>query len=936
MPYELASLVVSIGADRSALAAVLAQTRQELAGVAASGVDVKVNPVAPVQGATASAMKDLQEKMAGLKVPADLQEKIAQVTASMSQSAREAGKVGPEMAGSSSGASKAAAGAKQLAGAAKLATSETKEAGGFLSRLFGGMSAVANKEVKPPQLDEMNKGMSEAAKASQGMFESLSQMTGLNLSNILQLGTLAGLGAAATKLFGDFQQIDTEMAVMPVRLRQAGLAGQEAYEEMKQFRNEVAATGRSTFDQVSDAIDQAMTKGPLKFRAAWKDTVLNAQALSAATGQSIDQSVRLLNLGQQNYTNLGRIFRQVGEQLRPNATQAEYDAALEKIVNRGKAILAAQEDTVSVKLNKVKNVMVMFKNEVAIILGNALKQPLDVIATTVTTVTLVIQQFVADNEQLISVLTRVGGWIMTGVGALLFFKTALFAVKLLLGQVGGMLLGPLKMGLSMLISAATAAGSAIWTGIFSPLVATRIAMQGLLSVIQGALVTTGVGAILVFAAAILQATGAIDWMIDGVKRLMAWFNDGGKGKLFEWLRAGWNSIKNEAAVVMHALGTAWDTLVQTIRTAIDFLMGLFTNLFGVPKVQMSDVVDWAKSKSSEVMDFVFRIWNEFILEISVYGLRLQQYWLMYAVIVENFGTILEWIGDVFRAVLTFIWTLIKDHTMAVVTIVTLGFRLIWAIMKDLFAMIAPWIGGLIKALLETVMGWFKAFINWQVETVKGWFEWLRANWRNVGTIIVNTAKEKFKEFIEWGQTKAREFYKFISDRARLKSGRGVDFSETEKEIEETKKALDEISNPFERFMRDMPKLKLEGEAWDRVQALSKQIDELKNKNRAEFDRIRRQQPAGRTRTPVTPRTQGAGKPSTGRLVRGGFSDLMGQWKKVQEAAVSGQFSTLEGEAKKQTSHQREHNAKLDEANEHLRRLNEGGFPHGGGGPLIPM
>ncbi len=928
MPYELASLIVSIGADKSALAQVLAQTRAELSGLADSGVDVKLNPVAG-SDAAAQAAQQMKEAMAGLRVPDSILAQVAQINSSMGGAASSASKASKNLAGAGSGASQASSGIDALKQQLAAVSAKAEQAAKTVATLQARLALAGQTDPKPK--GDVKSEMDAAAAASKSLLDNLTGMTGLKLDNILALGSLAGIGGAMYKLFETFKGMNDEAATLPIRLRQAGGAMGESLASVNTFRDQLASTGRASFAQISEAIDQAATKGPERFRSEWKSTVESAFALSAATGQTVDQSVRLLNLGQQNYTNLGRVFRQIGLQLRPNATKTEYDEALALAVARGRAIQEARDKTIGVQIVKVQNALVTFGRDMANAFGSALEGPFRIIATSITQAAAYIREFVADNQAMFNIFAKVFTGLMLLIGGLVFLKGALLGARVVLGQVGGLLFGPLRAGFGLALQGAMTLGRGLWLGVTAPGVAANLSMKALGKAIQAVFVGTVIGAPLAFAAAIFQAIGGVDLLIGTCKKLWAFFSGGGGGKVFTWLSEAWIVIQREAEVVWVVLQKGWNSVVEAVGVAIGFLMNLVAGIFGNPKQVLESAASWIQAKFTMVTNFLWDAWNEFLMEFSVAGLRLQQYWLMYAVIVENFGVILDWLGELFASVMKFISEVIRVYWGVGIDFVTATSKALGEYLIALHVGLIKYIGETVSSLVNRMAAWVGQLLAWLVNAITAWFTWLQNNWQTVAARMYLWAKKTFLEFVEFAATKAGELYSYISNPKKL-AAKAFDFLTTRKEIDESKKAADEVGDKIgEIKWPAFPPLT--GEAWEKVKQLQAQIEEQKRRMKIEMDRLRAQRPGSRNRAAGT--VAGKAKdPSTGRQTAGGFGDLLSQWKKVQEAAVGGQFNALEEEAKKQTAGQKEGNQTLAEMNEQLKKLAEGGGI-GPPGPPIP-
>jgi hypothetical protein len=828
------------------------------------------------------------------------------------------------MSGDSSPLKSALAGVKSAVGAA---------AGGVSN--FGGATTAT---------------MAEVERSVVSLSQQLTVMSGIPLGRIFSLTSLAGVAAGAGLVAKRFMDLSDEALVMPARLQASGLGARDAYGEFKKFQEVLGDTGVASREAIKSLTEHITMRGPERMRSDYQGMVANAQALSAATGMTLEQTTRWVGMGEDNFENYRRMLRMAGMMVRPHATQAEIMAKVNELARRGYEMMDTQTKTFGAQIQRIKNAFDSMRDAIAMAVGPAITAPIKAFADKLTDVIKRVRDFVNANREVIGSWAKVGMAIASVIASVAVLRAGLFLVRsfgmqaigalLPIGPALGLIAGPARllfglfggMGGSLMAGWGTA-GTAVRvfgatvSGTFG--VAWKVIAATAISVWQLGIMFRGIAGAVYGAVAAFMPLSRIVGVFTGGWTLIAMTIGKTIGLVGNFATA---------TGLMTALGTVFvspfnfllkglpyigqlmafsltgpirlligliPTLGRVIRLAIISTgVGAIIALIGTLLALVVSFIDTGEEGASmfdklkvfakPFFDFMKGLWEGIKTEAQVLWMALREGWQGWVgqaqAIVSDLSTSIFGDSQGISNSLTGFW---NDYVLPVWKSVSDFLVNLW---KNILAEISV-VGLRIRVIMLMLIVAFKSIptvLTWLKDSFIIFLDWLFTNFTNIIYRSVMTAVRYYELLFTAVKDIFLGIVNFISDPSRGLSS-AFNFMDTKKAMDKLKKEASGIVDGL-----DIPKLNLDLVGKDekkKIADLLGEIDKEKGKARERHDERRKQimdeneeKKKGR---PPRPDLSG------GRLIPGGFMDLQAQWKKIQEAAVHGNMETMEQLQKRQ-------------------------------------
>lgn len=172
------------------------------------------------------------------------------------------------------------------------------------------------------------------------------------------------------------------------------------------------------------------------------------------------------------------------------------------------------------------------------------------------------------------------------------------------------------------------------------IMAARVAIGLFSMALKAALVASVFGGIIVLVGALLEASGIIDILTDSTKTWGEKFQEI-LGPIGGVLIPIWDTLRIKFAGAWEAIKSGWDTLVVAFWDGVHQIRAAFG-------FSGASIVNWGAVWDS-VVGFVSDLWELFLDELSVVGLRIQQFCLMVTIGFKSIPAVISFLIDYFAA-----------------------------------------------------------------------------------------------------------------------------------------------------------------------------------------------------------------------------------------------------------------------------------------------
>lgn len=501
-----------------------------------------------------------------------------------------------------------------------------------------------------------------------GLQASILSLIPINLESVLSVATLAGVASGIKSVITLFMSLNDNLQLTTKRFEAMGFEGAKMADEFTKFSKVLANTAAIGDEAARKLAVRAFERGPDP--ANYQAVAKAAAAISARTGMSVDQTIRLVNLGEENYRNYFRLLKLAGLQVQANASQAEVMRRVNLLIDQGTQIQKTAQQTFEGRIVGLENAFLRLREAVSRAMGPVLAEVLTDAITYIQGVVEWTTQWVISHKQLLAQVALV-------VKGVVEFALVIGAL------VGFMRIATAVFSALRLISIATAVAQ--W--------ALRLAVMGVTGALRGLVSTIPVvGLLLAIAGAVLQASGAFDDLQGTFTAVVNFFGNAGKS-IMAGFQVVWKFVATEAQVAWEMLMMSWDGIYamlvsgwEGLEKAFDatmkYIFELFGGTWGGVKQTWEVFVKWAKST-----------WDNLLAELSVIDIRIQQAGLAVIIAWKEVVATLNWAWDTFKY---FVKWMNTGWTSGIVFAIK-----VW--MTSLYN-----VAMFIAQIFTTIIGWFRS------------------------------------------------------------------------------------------------------------------------------------------------------------------------------------------------------------------------------------
>lgn len=578
---------------------------------------------------------------------------------------------------------------------------DTSHLDGALQRVQGlaqsvgrAVSGVGSGGMTIPGADATKKTLEGAAHAGFKLKDALQSLLEIDLSTILQLGTITGvvgLLGSATKRFMD---LSDEAKNTEFRFRMLRMETEENTKRFFDFGKQMQESFGIAAAESRKLQMEALTKGINPGR--YQQMTAAAVGLAAATGKSTAQAMNVITQLEAGNT---RVLRGMHTSFRIAMEQGASRFTLEQMVNdmirKGADIQKERMNTFTGQIQRLQNNFSSLRTAIAEAIGPAFAPIVSKVADAIATATEKLTAYVAANKETIGHTIRLAAGIAAGAAAALLFRNHLTSLLGVFGHLipslGGLWsafgagygvapFAAIRAGVWGLLGAirgvagfALQAGFQIAFSLINPVRWATGIYQATMLVWQGITASTGVVAgvaaagVRLFGLAlrgVLMATGVglligLVGMLAGVADTFGDASTGveGFGSVFrdviaqvkqlaqpviEWLRV-------EGMIVFKALVAAAHQMVDNLKLLWQNLKDAWKEAVTFLRENFGGAIKWLEDTYNIKIDSIKSMWEEFTAEVAVLGLRIRQVFLLIGIGLATIPHLIQWVGQVFRA-----------------------------------------------------------------------------------------------------------------------------------------------------------------------------------------------------------------------------------------------------------------------------------------------
>ncbi len=556
------------------------------------------------------------------------------------------------------------------------------------------VSGVSGTGLKVPGADAAKAALQGANEAAQSLGGALRKLLDIDLSTVLQLGTIAGATALLGTMTKKFMELQDEAKNMQFRFRVLGMETEENTKKVFAFGKQMQESFGVGQAEARKLSMDALTKGINPGR--YQEMTASAVQLGAALGIS---SQRALSVVEQLEAGNTMVLRRLHPSFRILMEQGASRHTLEQKVNemiaQGGSIAKERMNTFEGQIGRLKNAFSNLSVSVANAIGPAFAPIVSKAADALEHLTKKVEAYIKANQETIGATIRAAAGVAAGAAAFLLFRNqiggVLGMVHHLIPSVGSLwstfqmgynvapfgflkrailgltvvikqvvlysLIGGLKIALNLfnpinLASTLCNAALLLWKAhVVAAGAAAGIAAVGarLLAIaIRGVLFATGIGILVGLIGMFMgmaDTFGNTSTEAEGfgaiVKRVFHEFRDVIEPVL-HWLRT-------EGEIIFRALIASARSMVEGIVELWGQMGAVWDQVVGFLKSNFGEAVTWVESTFGVKIDSIKSMWEEFTAELAVLGLRMKQVFLIVIIEIAKIPTVVSWLGECFKA-----------------------------------------------------------------------------------------------------------------------------------------------------------------------------------------------------------------------------------------------------------------------------------------------
>ena len=740
---------------------------------------------------------------------------------------------------------------------------DTTHVDAALKKVKGGVEGLTSAVKNATSTGLAVKGAEEAkghlegaAKAARSLGDYLTKLAGIDLGQILQLGTLAGavglIGAATKK----FMNLSDEMKNTEFRFRVLGMETEENTKKLFAFGKQMQETFNVAQSEVRKLSMEALTRSINPGR--YQEMTASALGLASAYNMSADRAMRLVEQLEAGNTNVLRQLKDPA--FRIALEQGVSRFTLEEMVNQkiaqGLQMTKERQQTYEGQVTRLKNAFDNLYTSVSKALGVQFAPMVSKMADAMERLTKQVQEYIDKNGVLIGQTAKMAAGVLAGAFVFRHLGTLLHGITGTLG-----LLVP---GFGTLVSAVTTGGD---TPLFKLVKNVLRKIEGFLRKLPGLARKAAGLAAMSLVQPFVAAAGALTNPIGAIRGLISSIGSvataaAGGVRLLSFGLRGLLAMTGIGLLIglIGALAGAEDTFGET-GSAAEGLGAKIKAAFGDLLKAIKPILDWLKTEGLIVFKALVASARQMIDNMKILWGDIQQAWQQVTTFLrDNFGEAITWLENTFNVKIDSIKSMWEEFTAEVAV---LGLRI-----RQVFLMV--------------VIGWATIFEAgrqvWDMLVALGNF--IATNWKQV---VIQSIATLIQSFVVLG-TAVQE----VGDKiGRALRGEDVSFDFTA-----TKAAFEQLKAQASEVLRGikMPTLDLSNVAPELQAQLKGVTEELERKKQLAREAQARDRLNAQNRG--TGKTDGSSDPMKrpGVMIGGRdkahFQDTVGFWKKVQEAGAN--------------------------------------------------
>jgi hypothetical protein len=512
------------------------------------------------------------------------------------------------------------------------------------------------------------------------LFQHLTGISGLALSDIFKLGSLGGMVGVIANGVRGFMSMSDEIANTEQRFKSLGFEAKGATDEFFAFGKELANTyGISTQTARSLAMLNLQRGGD---PGRYQEMTRAAIGLGQALGVSAQQAARMVEMAEAGNSRMLLRFGpfKALSQGGKTPSSAVMEAKLNEVIAQGLQQAEAKTHTFAGQVQALKNNVAALGGAFNKIVGPALVPLFETLNSAAQRLTSTLTNWLNTNREGAIHAVQMAGSVLAAAGAMKLLRGGLGPILGMVGRLipgfgllskmlsglGGGAAGGAGGGLKSLIGGAKMAKTAIGgigaafkflssggsvLGVVSSGLKTlmtggklaSVAMTGLKWSLRGLVSASGIGLVFSLGSILLDLVGSGGQATGMFGGLGATIKDAASGA-WKALSPIVNWFKVEIPVVLHAATQGFGQLfvgIGQLAKGVWSIVGPIISSFFSLGTGVAKII-------AHLMGFkdLSAMWTEFVAEISVLGLRVKQFALMAAIGFVGIGQGILWVGQV--------------------------------------------------------------------------------------------------------------------------------------------------------------------------------------------------------------------------------------------------------------------------------------------------
>lgn len=587
--------------------------------------------------------------------------------------------------------------------------------------------ALKGHTIVRDQLNQLNTGMRQ-------LVAQVSSLAGINLSQVIALGSTAGLVAGiglATKKFAD---LDTAAFNVQAKFNMVGLGSENAKKRLDDFIVSITKSTNVTREQARSMAVLAAQRGlnPGDF----EEVTTAAIGLSEVLGVSNDQALQLVL----SYQRVGAAALAIDPVVKAGLDRKYTEKQLNEVINsrisQGLQIARQRTETIQAGFTRMASAAQKLGESLSKAFGPTVIGWLDSITSGLQRMSTWIDKAVAGNKEIIASVLKWTPLVLVGVlgftkigGVLSLMLSPLGILTGGFGTIFRMTSAIIGLGNPLnWISWAVSGGKGLFTGFVAlagflknnffsmmaggvgiianvtrglilmavnPLTPFKI-LIGLVNLLRGSvtklLTATGLGAILVLLGAVItyltqteKGVGMITSLWEKLKEKMQ--------PVIEKAKEIWTTIRVESQIVLEAVMNGWGQFVEFSSMIWEEVVGIWDNVVAWANENLGGMWETIQPYWENFVNTITNLWKNFTAYLANWGQVVKVVFLQLKYWLSQIPDVLNWVGDVFVSVGRYIFNNFPKFFENSVMLIIQYYKTMVTAVKELFGKLWEWIRG---------------------------------------------------------------------------------------------------------------------------------------------------------------------------------------------------------------------------------------------------